>query len=264
MRLSPEETERYARHIVLAGVGGPGQQRLKGARVLVIGAGGLGSPLILYLAAAGVGTIGVADDDTVSLSNLQRQVIHGTGDIGSAKTKSAAAAVSRINPHVQFEALPRMSVDNARQMIRRFDVIADGSDNFDTRYAASDACFYEARPLITAAVGPYDASITTLKPYENGNPSYRCLFPDPPPAGMVPSCVEAGVLGALTGMVGSMMAMEVIREVLGGFKPGDTGLVGKLVLIDALTVRFETLNYERDPDNRLFSRESQPLVSGNP
>ena len=252
MRLSAEETERYARHIVLSGVGGPGQHKLKQARVLVIGAGGLGSPLILYLAAAGIGTLGVADDDTVSLSNLQRQVIHGTPDLGIAKTTSAEQAVKRINPHVTLEALPRLSVANARDMVRGFDIVADGSDNFDTRYAVSDACFYEAKPLITAAVGPYDASITTLKPYENKNPSYRCLFPEPPPAGMVPSCVEAGVLGALTGMVGSMMAMEVIREILGGFAPRDSGLVGKLLLIDMLSLRFENLSYERDPDNKLF------------
>lgn len=252
MRLSSEETERYARHIVLAGVGGQGQHKLKSARVLVIGAGGLGSPLILYLAAAGVGTIGVADDDHVSLSNLQRQVIHGTPDIGVAKTQSATKAVERINPHVKVEALPRFSVENAREMVHGFDIVADGSDNFDTRYAAADACFYEKKPLITAAVGPYDASITTLKPYEGENPSYRCLFPDPPPPGMVPACVEAGVLGALTGMVGSMMAMEVIREILGGFAPGDTGLVGKLLLIDALSMRFETLSYDRDPENKMF------------
>ena len=253
MRLSAEETERYARHIVLSGVGGPGQHKLKQARVLVIGAGGLGSPLILYLAAAGVGTLGVADDDTVSLSNLQRQVIHGTPDIGLAKTASAEHAVKRINPHVHIEALPRLSVANAQELVRGFDIVADGSDNFDTRYAVSDACFYEAKPLITAAVGPYDASITTLKPYENENPSYRCLFPEPPPAGMVPSCVEAGVLGALTGMIGSMMAMEVIREILGGFAPRDSGLVGKLLLIDVLTLRFENLSYERDPENKLFA-----------
>ena len=252
MRLSAEETERYARHIVLSGVGGPGQHKLKQARVLVIGAGGLGSPLILYLAAAGIGTLGVADDDTVSLSNLQRQVIHGTPELGIAKTTSAEQAVKRINPHVTVEALPRLNVANARDMVRGFDLVADGSDNFDTRYAVSDACFYEAKPLITAAVGPYDASITTLKPYENENPSYRCLFPEPPPAGMVPSCVEAGVLGALTGMVGSMMAMEVIREILGGFAPRDSGLVGKLLLIDMLSLRFENLSYERDPDNKLF------------
>ena len=252
MRLSAEETERYARHIVLSGVGGPGQHKLKQARVLVIGAGGLGSPLILYLAAAGIGTLGVADDDTVSLSNLQRQVIHGTPDLGIAKTTSAEQAVKRINPHVTVEALPRVNVANARDMVRGFDIVADGSDNFDTRYAVSDACFYEAKPLITAAVGPYDASITTLKPYESENPSYRCLFPEPPPAGMVPSCVEAGVLGALTGMVGSMMAMEVIREILGGFAPRDSGLVGKLLLIDMLSLRFENLSYERDPDNKLF------------
>jgi len=255
MKLSPEETERYARHIVLSGVGGPGQQKLKKARVLVIGAGGLGSPLLQYLAAAGVGTLGIADDDVVSLSNLQRQVLHGTPDIGTLKTLSAAQAIERLNPHVNVEALPRMNAENAREMIRGFDIVADGSDNFDTRYIASDAAFFEKKPLITAAVGPYDASITTLKPYAQTdgepNPTYRCLFPEAPPPGMVPACVEAGVLGALTGMIGSMMAMEVIREILSGFKPGDTGLVGKLLLIDALSMRFETLSYGWDPENPL-------------
>eukprot|EP01037_Dinobryon_pediforme_P009443 gene9443-9523_t len=255
MNLSAEEVERYARHIVLTGVGGPGQKKLKSARVLVIGAGGLGSPLLLYLAAAGVGTLGIADDDDVSLSNLQRQVLHGTPDIGRPKGESARDALLRINPHVNIELLPRLDEINARDMVRGFDIIADGSDNFATRYAVSDACFYEKRCLITAAVGPYDASITTLKPFEQtdgvSNPTYRCLFPDVPPPGMVPACVEAGVLGALTGMVGSMMALEVIREIVGGFRPNDTGLVGKLLLMDLSALRFETLAYEWDPANPL-------------
>ena len=255
MNLSAEEVERYARHIVLAGVGGPGQKKLKSARVLAIGAGGLGSPLLLYLAAAGVGTLGIADDDDVSLSNLQRQVLHGTPDIGRPKGRSARDALLRINPHIKIELLPRLDDANARDMVRGFDIVADGSDNFATRYAVSDACFYEKRCLVTAAVGPYDASITTLKPFEQTagepNPTYRCLFPDVPPAGMVPACVEAGVLGALTGMVGSMMALEVIREIVGGFRPDDTGLVGKLLLMDLSALRFETLAYAWDPANPL-------------
>ena len=258
MQLSADEIERYARHIVLSGVGGPGQARLKAARVLVIGAGGLGSPLLLYLAAAGVGTLGIADDDHVSLSNLQRQVLHGTPDIGRPKGESAREALLRINPHVKIELLPRLEAANARDMVRDFDIIADGSDNFATRYAVSDACYYEQRCLVTAAVGPFDASITTLKPYEmtDGvpNPTYRCLFPDMPPPGMVPACVEAGVLGALTGMVGSMMALEVVRETVGGFRAGDKGLLGKLLLMDMLSLRFETLAYDWDPANVLSGR----------
>jgi adenylyltransferase/sulfurtransferase len=251
--LSAEEIERYARHIVLHGVGGPGQQRLKAARVLVIGAGGLGSPLLQYLAAAGVGRIGIVDDDAVALSNLQRQVLHGTADIGRAKVESAVAAIARLNPYV--EVVPhqtRLIADTARELVAGYDVVADGSDNFATRYAASDACYYEKRPLVTAAVGAFDGSLTVLRPYETAatgepNPTYRCLFPESPPAGTVPACAEAGVLGALTGILGAMMALEVIREIVGFGE----GLVGKLLLVDALSMRFETLAYRWDPANPL-------------
>lgn len=251
--LSPEEIERYARHIVLHGVGGPGQHKLKAARVLVVGAGGLGSPLLQYLAAAGIGQIGVIDDDTVALSNLQRQVLHGTEEIGRAKVDSAAAAIARLNPNVETVSLPtRLTSENARALVAGYDVIADGSDNFTTRYVVSDACFYEQRPLVTAAVGAFDGSITVLRPYETAasgepNPTYRCLFPEPPPAGTVPACAEAGVLGALTGILGAMMALEVIREIVGFGE----GLVGKLLLVDALSMRFETLVYRWDPANPL-------------
>ena len=251
--LSPDEIERYARHIVLHGVGGPGQQKLKAARVLVIGAGGLGSPLIQYLAAAGVGEIGVVDDDMVSLSNLQRQVLHTTADSGRLKVASAQEAVARLNPHVTVTAHPlRITPANARELVRAYDLVADGSDNFATRYAVSDACFFEARPLVTAAVGAFDGSLTTLRPHERDaqgrpNPTYRCLFPQAPPAGAVPACAEAGVLGALTGVLGSMMALEVLRE-LTGF--GET-LVGRLLLIDTRAMRFETLTYGWDPANAL-------------
>jgi molybdopterin/thiamine biosynthesis adenylyltransferase len=250
---SPEEIERYARHIVLHGFGGPGQQKLKAARVLVIGAGGLGSPLIQYLAAAGIGEIGVLDDDVVSLSNLQRQVLHGTVDIGRVKVESAKAAIEKLNPHVRVSALPeRLTADNARAMVGSFDVVADGSDNFATRYAVSDACYYEKRPLVTAAAGAYDGALTVLRPYESGpsgepNPTYRCLYPEPPPEGIVPACSETGVLGALTGIVGAMMALEVLREITGFGE----GLVGKLVLVDALGMRFEIVRYRWDPENPL-------------
>jgi molybdopterin/thiamine biosynthesis adenylyltransferase len=258
MSLSPEEIERYARHIVLRGVGGPGQQRLKAARVLLIGAGGLGSPAAQYLAAAGVGEIGVVDDDVVSLSNLQRQVLHGTADVGRPKLDSAADAIARLNPHVRTTPFPvRLTTENARDLVRGFDVVADGSDNFATRYAVSDACFHEKTPLVTAAVGSFDASLTTLRPFERGadgapNPTYRCLFPEPPPTGSVPACAEAGVLGALTGVVGAMMALEAIREIVGFGE----GLVGRLLLFDALSMRFETLTYAWDEANPLNGARS--------
>ena len=253
MTLSPPEIERYARHLVLREIGGPGQAKLKAARVLVIGAGGLGSPLLQYLAAAGVGVLGLVDDDAVSLSNLQRQVIHGTTDIGEPKTKSVAQALARLNPHVRFEPHSlRLTEANARELVTRYDVVADGSDNFDTRYAVSDACFHEKRPLVTAALGVFDGSLTTIRAHERRpdgrwNPTYRCLFPVPPPPGTVPACAEAGVLGALAGVVGSLMAIEVVREIVGFGE----GLVGRLLMIDARSMRFETLTYDWDEHNPL-------------
>ena len=251
--LTTKELERYARHIVLREVGGPGQAALKRARVLVIGAGGLGAPLLMYLAAAGVGTLGVIDDDAVALSNLQRQVIHGTPDLGVAKVKSAAAAIARLNPHVAVEThATRLAAHNALELVARYDLVADGSDNFSTRYLVSDACFLAQRPLVTAAVGTFDGTLTTIRAHERGadgkpNPTYRCLFPEPPPAGTVPACQEAGILGALTGVVGSMMALEVIREIVGFGQ----GLTGRLLMIDARAMRFETLRYAWDPANPL-------------
>jgi molybdopterin/thiamine biosynthesis adenylyltransferase len=251
--LDAQELERYARHIVLREVGGPGQAKLKAARVLVVGAGGLGAPVLLYLAAAGVGTLGVVDDDNVSLSNLQRQVIFGTDDIGKPKAECAAAAVTRLNPHVAVEAHDvRLTAANALDLIGRYDLIADGSDNFATRYLVSDACYFARKPLITAAVGTFDGSLTTIRAHETGadgtrNPTYRCLFPEPPPPGTVPACAEAGILGALPGVLGSLMALEVIREIVGFGE----GLVGKLLMVDARSMRFETLNYAWDPGNPL-------------
>jgi len=258
MDFSEDEIERYARHIVLADVGGPGQQKLKAARVLVIGAGGLGSPLIQYLAAAGVGTIGIVDDDTVSLSNLQRQVIHDTPAIGRAKVESAKDAVARLNPHVTVVAHAlRLTDANAAALIRAYDIVADGSDNFATRYAVSDACFHEKKALVTAAVGQFDGSLTTLKPHLKGsdgrpNPTYRCLFPEPPPEGLLPTCAVAGILGALTGVVGSLQALEVIKAIVG---LGE-GLVGRLLLFDARDIRFETIAYRWDPANPLNGQRS--------
>jgi adenylyltransferase/sulfurtransferase len=263
MTLSGEEIERYARQIVLRGVGGPGQNKLKSARALVVGAGGLGSPALQYLAGAGVGTLGIVDDDAVALSNLHRQVIHATSDVGRPKTESAEAAIARINPHVAVEPIAlRLDDKNARSIVRRFDVVLDGSDNFATRYALCDACFYERRPLVSAALGEFDGTLTTLKPYQNGadgkpNPTYRCLFPDPPEPGTIPTCAEAGVLGALGGVLGSLMALEAIREIVGGFGDGDEGLVGRLLMIDARAMRFETLRYAWDPDNPLSGTGSR-------
>jgi molybdopterin/thiamine biosynthesis adenylyltransferase len=251
--LTSDELERYARHIVLREVGGPGQAALKRARVLVVGAGGLGAPVLLYLAAAGVGTLGVVDDDAVALSNLQRQVIHATPDIGRRKTESAAALIGRLNPHVAVEAHPmRLAAANALDLIGRYDVVADGSDNFATRYLVADACYFARKPLVTAAVGTFDGSLTTIRAHERGadgkpNPTYRCLFPEPPPAGSVPACAEAGILGALPGIVGSLMALEVIREIVGFGE----GLTGGLLMIDARSLRFETLRYAWDPSNPL-------------
>lgn len=251
--LTTEELERYARHIVLRDIGGPGQQKLKQARVLVIGAGGLGAPVLMYLAAAGIGTLGIADDDTVTLSNLQRQVIFKTDDVGKPKADIAARAVAQLNPHVR--ATPhnvRVDARNALELIGQYDLVVDGSDNFATRYLVSDACYFARKPLITAALGVFDGSITTIRAHEKNasskpNPTYRCLFPEPPPPGTVPACAEAGILGALPGVLGSLMALEVVREIVSFGE----GLVGKLLMIDARDMRFETLRYEWDAGNPL-------------
>lgn len=245
--LSSDELTRFARHIVLRHIGGPGQQRLRAARVLVVGAGGLGTPLLLYLAAAGVGTLGIVDDDEVSLSNLQRQVIHGHADIGRPKVESAADAIRRIDPEATVRThRTRLSEKNAAALIADYDVIADGSDNFDTRYLLAEVCEAARKPLVSAAVNEFHGSVTVLRPWEAGpdgalNPRYRDLYPEKPPAGAIPTCAEAGVLGALVGLVGSLEAIEVIRQIT----PFGTPLVGKLLLIDALDMRFETIEYGR-------------------
>jgi adenylyltransferase/sulfurtransferase len=264
--LTSEELERYARHIVLREVGGPGQAKLKAARVLVIGAGGLGAPILLYLAAAGVGTIGIVDDDIVSLSKLQRQVVHTTPDVGLRKVDSAEAVIARLNPHVNVEShMTRLSPGNALDLISDYDIVADGSDNFATRYLVSDACYFEKKPLITAALGVFDGSLTTIRAHEIGadgarNPTYRCLFPEPPPPGTIPACAEAGILGALPGILGSMMALEVMREIVGFGE----GLVGRLLMVDARSMRFETLSYGWDADNPLTGNAPSIIdLSGN-
>ena len=247
MILSDEALERYARHIILPEIGGVGQQRLAQARVLVVGAGGLGAPLLLYLAAAGIGHIGIIDDDVVSLSNLQRQVIYDTPSVGQLKTYSAAQRLQALNPLVTINCYSeRANEQTLPDLLQVYDVVADGSDNFDTRYAVADAALAAKRPLITAALGRFDATLTTLRGYEKNmagewNPTYRCLFPEPPPTGTVAPCAEAGVLGALAGVMGSLMALEVIRAIT----PFGDALVGKFLMVDALSMRFETISYER-------------------
>jgi molybdopterin/thiamine biosynthesis adenylyltransferase len=240
--LSADELARYARHIVLPEIGGAGQQRFKSARVLLVGAGGLGAPVALYLAAAGIGTIGIVDDDLVTLSNLQRQIIHATDRIGTPKTESARAAVAALNPHAAVIAHPlRLTGANANELLAGYDIVADGSDNFATRYVVADACAALRLPLVTGAVGRFDGSVTVLKPYEGVNPSYRDLFPTPPPEGLLPSCAEAGILGALTGVIGSIQALEVLKLVAGIGEP----LIGRLLLYNGLAQRFDEIRYRK-------------------
>ncbi|VAW10209.1 Molybdopterin-synthase adenylyltransferase [hydrothermal vent metagenome] len=253
MALSDTELERYARHIILREVGGGGQQTLKSARVLVVGAGGLGAPVLQYLAAAGIGTLGVIDDDTVALSNLQRQVIHDTASVGAPKTASAEAAIRRLNPGVTVEPHQmRLAYDNAADLISSYDVIVDGSDNFATRYLVSDAAFFAARPVVSAAVGRFDGQITTLAPHlaapdSSPRPTYRCLYPAPPPDGTVPACEEAGILGVVTGILGTLQANEVLKLVLGIGTP----LFGRLLMVDTLTPAFDIISYGWNAANPL-------------
>lgn len=255
MALSDEELERYARHIVLREVGGAGQARLRAARVLVVGAGGLGCPAILYLAAAGVGTIGVVDFDTVSLSNLQRQVAHRTADVGRLKTDSATDAVRAINPGVRIEAHPvRLAAENALDLIDRYDLVADGSDNFATRFLVNDACYFAKRTLVSAAVTEFDGQLATYKPHAGDYPCYRCLFPEPPPAGTAPSCSETGILGAAAGVMGTLQALEAMKEILG---IGES-LGGWLLIYDALTTRFRNVRVRPDPECALCG--SHPTI----
>ena len=253
MALSPQEIDRYKRHLVLHDVGGAGQQKLKAARVLVIGAGGLGSPVLQYLAAAGAGTLGIIDDDAVSLSNLQRQVIHGSSDVGRPKVDSAAARIAEINPHVNVEPYnERLTARNALALFARYDLIADGSDNFATRYLVNDACYFAKRPLVTAALGPFEGYLSTYRAFDTGpdgnpRPSYRCVFPEAPPPGTVPNCSEAGILGAVAGVMGTLMAVEILKELIGA---GDT-MAGRMLIYDARATSFTTVKVAWDPDNPL-------------
>lgn len=253
MSLTPPEIERYKRHLVLKEVGGAGQQKLQSARVLLVGAGGLGSPMAMYLAAAGVGTIGIVDDDVVSLSNLQRQILHTTPTVGRTKVDSATEMLAALNPHIAVETHnTRIDATNARELIARYDIIADGSDNFETRYLVSDACYLAKKTLVFAAVGPFDGYVTTFKPHiktDDGPPypTYRCLFPEAPPPGTVANCEEVGVLGAIVGVVGTLQAVEILKEITGA---GDS-LAGRLLLYDAKAARFQNVNVAWDPNNPL-------------
>jgi adenylyltransferase/sulfurtransferase len=244
--LTDAQFERYARHLILEEVGEEGQARLMASRVLVVGAGGLGSPLLLYLAAAGVGTLGVIDDDTIDLSNLQRQIIHPTERIGMRKVDSARQTLAAVNPEVVVETHAlRLDASNAAALIARYDLVADGSDNFATRYLLNDVCFAERRTLVGAALSPFDGQLSTFKAYLGPpHPCYRCLFREPPPADLVPRCETAGILGAVAGVVGTLQATEVLKELLG---LGDS-LSGTLLLYDALRAGFHKIALPRDPD----------------
>ena len=239
-----DEIRRYSRHILLREVGGTGQAKLQAARVLVVGAGGLGSPLVLYLAAAGIGTIGIVDDDVVELSNLQRQIAHTTASLGMPKVASAVAAARSLNPGVMVEAHQiRLTAANALDLIGRYDLVCDGTDNFATRFLVADACVLARRTLVSGAVLRFDGQLSVFKPHAGG-PCYRCLYPEPPPPGLVPSCSEAGVLGAVTGVIGTLQATEVLKEIMG---IGES-LSGRLLVWDALATRFRTVKLPRDPD----------------
>ncbi|HRC61741.1 MAG: molybdopterin-synthase adenylyltransferase MoeB [Dehalococcoidia bacterium] len=248
--LSPEEVMRYSRHIIMGQVGPTGQRKLRNAKVLIVGAGGLGSPVAIYLALAGVGTVGIVEFDTVDLSNLQRQLLHQTADVGKTKMQSAVETLSAYNPHVtvrQHEA--PITSDNAFEIIRDYDYVVNGADNFATRYLVNDASYLLGKTLIDGSILLFDGQATVFKP---GQGCYRCLYPTPPPPGLVPSCAEAGVLGAITGIIGSIQATEVFKQILDIGQP----LVGRLLLVDALTMEFRTMKLRRDPDC--------PLCGDNP
>lgn len=242
---SEAEIQRYSRHILLPEVGGTGQAKLRDARVLIVGAGGLGSPALLYLAAAGVGTIGIVDNDCVELSNLQRQIAHTTARIGTPKVQSAAEAARAINPEVRVETHAiRLTPDNAMALIESYDLVCDGTDNFATRFLVADACVLAHRTLVSAAVLRFEGQLSVFKPHADpASPCYRCLFPEPPPPGVVPSCSEAGVLGAVTGVMGTLQTTETLKEILG---IGES-LAGRLLIWDAMTSRFRTVRVPRNP-----------------
>jgi molybdopterin/thiamine biosynthesis adenylyltransferase len=245
LNFSEEEIQRYARHILLADVGGTGQARLRAAKVLIVGAGGLGSPLGLYLAAAGVGTIGLLDDDALELSNLQRQIAHSTDRVGAPKVTSMAETMRRINPLVSVETHNlRLDAGNVAALVGAYDIICDGTDNFTTRFLVADACVAARRTLISAAVLRFEGQLSTFKPHADPEgPCYRCLYPEPPPEGLVPSCSEAGVLGSVTGVMGTLQATEVLKEICGI----GTSMSGWLLVWDALRMEFRKIRLRKDP-----------------
>ena len=246
MELTEAQFHRYARHLILDEVGEEGQARLLAARVLIVGAGGLGSPLLLYLAAAGVGTLGIIDHDRVDLTNLQRQIAHTTERIGMAKVESAGQAVAAINPEIRLEShAVELTAANADAILGSYDLVADGSDNFTTRYLLTDACFRLKKPLVAAALAPFDGQLSTFKPYLGaGHPCYRCLFREAPPPDLIPRCETAGILGAVAGVVGTLQATEVLKEILA---IGES-LSGTLLLYDALRSGFHRVKIPKDPD----------------
>ncbi|WP_413936965.1 molybdopterin-synthase adenylyltransferase MoeB [Nitrospira sp. BLG_1] len=252
MQLSESEIQRYSRHIILQDVGGKGQLKLKRAKVLLIGAGGLGSPAGLYLAAAGIGTIGLVDGDVVDLSNLQRQIMHSTATLGKPKVESGKQTLSAINPEITVNAYHQLvDADNIIPLISQYDIVLDGSDNFTTRFLVNDACFFAKKTLISASMFRFEGQLTAIKPHQ-GYPCYRCLYPEPPPAGLVPNCQEAGVLGVLAGTMGILQASEAIKEILG---IGET-IADKLVIYDALDMKFRKVSRPKDP--------ACPLCGPNP
>ena len=243
--LSADERERYARHLVIPEVGERGQQRLRDARVLVVGAGGLGAPLLAYLAAVGVGTIGIAEFDTVERSNLQRQVLFGTQDVGRPKADAAADALLRLNPHVHIEQHGALTAENALELVRGYDVVADGTDNFAARYLVNDACVLAGVPNVYGSVRRFQGQVSVFA--APGGPNYRDLYPAPPPPGLAPSCAEAGVLGVMPGIIGAIQGAEVLKLVLGIGEP----LVGRVLVVDGLTMRFRSFAVDSDPANPL-------------
>lgn len=252
--LSAEQKSRYARHLMLPEVGEKGQEKLLKARVLLLGAGGLGAPVGLYLAAAGVGTLGIVDDDVVDESNLQRQVIHNTRRVGVPKVESAAQAIAELNPDVKvIQHRLRLSSENVLEVIQGYDLVVDGTDNFPTRYLLNDASLMQKKPVINASIYQFEGQVTVFKPFEG--PCYRCLYPNPPPADMAPSCNEAGVLGVLPGVVGMVQATEAVKLILGIGKP----LIGRLLQYDALGMKFREFKLPRDPHCVTCSEPEKPI-----
>ena len=243
MELNNDEIRRYARHLILPEVGPAGQKKICATSVLCIGAGGLGSPIAMYLAAAGIGRLGIVDFDTVELSNLQRQIIHGTGNVGQPKTRSAQETIRRLNPHVEVVAHhTRLTRENAMAIIRPYDIVVDGTDNFPTRYLANDACVLLNKPNVYGSIFRFEGQASVFAPHLGG-PCYRCLYPQPPPPGAVPSCAEAGVLGVVPGVIGVIQATEILKLALGV----GTSLLNRLLLFDALEMKFRELKLRRDP-----------------